>query len=1171
MRLKSIKLAGFKSFVDPTTVNLPTNLCAVVGPNGCGKSNIIDAVRWVLGESSAKNLRGEQMTDVIFNGSSSRKPVGQASVELVFDNSDRTIKGQYASYNEVSVKRVVNTEAQSTYLLNGEKCRRRDITDIFLGTGLGPRSYSIIEQGMVSRLIESKPEELRVFIEEAAGISKYKERRRETENRIKRTKENLERLTDIREELERQLQHLQRQAKAAERYKDYKQQERDSQANLNAIRWRDFDTEVKQAQQNIRELEVKLEASIASFRSFEAEIEKHREASTELQEVYQKVQANFYSLGSEISKIEQNIEHQRQRQLELSEELNNIQINLSNAERELLEDKEQITQLQATIAEIEPELSVASEQAQASSAALEEAEKAMSSWQQDWDHFNTDSAEATRQAEIEQQRIRHLENIVERGIQRQSSLNAELESLHTDNDEKEIVGLSEKISLIETDTNALQEENHSLLHNIDEIRKQLKETNNALAQKRSELQTQIGRQSSLEALQQSALGKQEDQAIEWLEQNGLSANKRLLDEIKVDAGWELAVETVLGKNMQAVCVDDLSALSGLLDNYTSGLMQFVDNGAAANSGSSSSLQDRALLSKVQSQRNLSSLLDGIYVAESLVEALELRSQLMSHESLVTRDGVWLGSSWLRIAKGFDEEAGMLKRQDELSSLANSIESLNQQIQQSTTEAESLQSDLSRFEQEKEDYLDKLTTLNKEAANLNAERSAVKVKIEQVNERKERIRSEVQELQEQVKQEQANIATARVSLQDALDRMAKDTAKREELLQQREDVRASLESARQKAGQDKDASHELTLKHQTQLTQLSSLNTALDRITTQVQTYVSRQQQIQHNLNQSDDPIPALKQELEEKLSSRVSIENEMNEAKAKVDDVEHELRELEKRRTEAQENSQGIRDELATKRLNIEGASVKREALEQQIAQASYKLEDVIAALPEDLTASACEEALEKLAARIQRLGPINLAAIDEYTSQSERKVYLDQQNEDLEKALNTLQNAIRKIDRETRTRFKETFDKINKGLQELFPKIFGGGHAYLDMIGEDLLDTGVAIMARPPGKRNSTIHLLSGGEKAMTAIALVFSIFHLNPSPFCMLDEVDAPLDDANIGRYANLVKEMSGLIQFIFITHNRLTMESANQLMGVTMQEPGVSRLVSVDVEAAAEMVAL
>ncbi|MFL2840362.1 MAG: chromosome segregation protein SMC [Pseudohongiellaceae bacterium] len=1171
MRLKSIKLTGFKSFVDPTTVNLPTNLCAVVGPNGCGKSNIIDAVRWVLGESSAKNLRGEHMTDVIFNGSSSRKPVGQASVELLFDNSDRTIRGQYASFSEVSVKRLVNNQAQATYLLNGEKCRRRDITDIFLGTGLGSRSYSIIEQGMVSRLIESKPEELRVFIEEAAGISKYKERRRETENRIKRTKENLERLTDIREELGRQLQHLQRQAKAAGKYKEYKHQERETQANLNTIRWRDFDGEVRQAQQTIRDLEVKLEASIASFRSFEAEIEKQREVNRKLQESYQSVQTNFYSLGSEISKIEQNIEHQRQRQLELSEELDNIQINLSNAEIELLEDKGQITQLQTAISEIEPALNSAAEQEKKSSVTLKNAEQAMSLWQQDWDHFNTDSAEAVRLAEVEQQRIRHLENIVERGIERQSTLIEELNGLNTENDKQEIVSLSEKASVTESDKATLQEKNLSLLRNIEEDRNKLKESNIKLAQKHSELQSQIGRQASFEALQQSALGKQEDTALEWLEKHNLDNNSRLLDKIKVEVGWELAVETVLGKNMQAVCVDDLVSLSDLLSDYSDGLMQFVDSSDAISSSLTNLPQNRALKTKVTSKLNLDGLLDGVYFAETLSDALELRVQLLSHESLVTRDAVWLGANWLRIAKGFDEEAGMLKRQEDLISIAASISTLNQEIKQSSAEIESLESNLSQFEQEKEVYLDKLTMLNKEAANLNAEISAAKVKVEQTLERKQRITYEIEELQEQVKLEQTNIATARVNLQNILERIAKDTENKEELLEERDKVRSTLESARQKAGEDKDSSHTLTLTHQTQLTQLTSLNTAFDRITAQVQGYLSRQQQIEANLKQSDDPIPALKQELEEKLSSRLSIENAMTEAKSKVDEVEDELRKLEKRRTEAQENSQGIRDDLAEKRLNIEGTSVKREALEQQIAEASYNLTEVLLVIPEELTVDDCEEELEKLAARIQRLGLINLAAIDEFTSQSERKIYLDQQNEDLKKALKTLQNAIRKIDRETRSRFKETFDKINHGLQELFPKIFGGGHAYLDMVGEDLLDTGVEVMARPPGKRNSTIHLLSGGEKAMTAIALVFSIFHLNPSPFCMLDEVDAPLDDTNISRYVNLLKEMSGVIQFILITHNRLTMESANQLMGVTMQEPGVSRLVSVDVDEAAEMASL
>ena len=1170
MRLRAIKLTGFKSFVDPTTVPLPSNLCAVVGPNGCGKSNIIDAVRWVMGESSAKNLRGEQMTDVIFNGSSTRKPVGQASVELIFDNADRTIKGQYASFNEISVKRVVNSEALSTYLLNGEKCRRRDITDIFLGTGLGPRSYSIIEQGMVSRLIESKPEELRIFIEEAAGISKYKERRRETENRIKRTKENLERLTDIREELERQLQHLQRQAKAAERYKEYKQQERDTRAQLNSIRWRYFDAEVSKAQQIIRELEVKLEASIASARSFEAEIEKQREANVDIQDAYQKVQASYYSLGSEISKIEQNIEHQRQRQLELSEELGNIRDNLSKAEQEMREDSEQIEQIQAAIAEVEPSLQAAREQEQAANTALDAAEQGMTGWQQDWDQFNTDSAEVTRLADVEQQRIKHLENIVERGIQRQSSLKNELAHLHTEQEEQEIQAFNQQISKLESNADALQNQNKGLLANIDEIRQQLKQSESQLADRRSELQSRLGKQASLEVLQQAALS-QEENASQWLSQHQLAQNKRLLDELVVENGWELAVETVLGDQMQAVCVDDLSTLNELLESFDEGLLQFVESSGVASQSSNTAKQARALSEKVQGSNNLEGLLAGIYTAETLSEALATRKQLQAHESIITAEGIWIGANWLRVAKGMDKDSGVLKRKEKLEGLAVLIKDLQTQITANTTQAEKLREQLLAAENDKEQYLEKLAELNKQAAELKAERSAARVKVEQVNERRERITKEIEELAQQVKQEQENIADSREKLQEALERMAQDTDKRENLLQQRESVREQLDTSRQTARAARDRSHEINLQHQTQSTQLASLKTALERVSAQVEAYQNRQQQLEGSLKQSDDPVPRLKQELEEKLTSRVSIENEMRSAKTQLDEVEHELRELEKRRNEAQENAQGIRESLSNKRLSIEGANVKREALAQEIAKASYDLESILASLPEELTAESCEEELEKLNNRIQRLGAINLAAIDEYSSQSERKIYLDQQNEDLEKALLTLQNAIKKIDRETRTRFKETFDKINAGLQDLFPKIFGGGHAYLDMIGEDLLDTGVAIMARPPGKRNSTIHLLSGGEKAMTAIALVFSIFHLNPSPFCMLDEVDAPLDDANIGRYANLVKEMSGIIQFIFITHNRLTMESANQLMGVTMQEPGVSRLVSVDIDEAAEMAAM
>jgi chromosome segregation protein len=483
----------------------------------------------------------------------------------------------------------------------------------------------------------------------------------------------------------------------------------------------------------------------------------------------------------------------------------------------------------------------------------------------------------------------------------------------------------------------------------------------------------------------------------------------------------------------------------------------------------------------------------------------------------------------------------------------------------------LQEQLKQHEQAKEDIIRQLSEVNRQLTDISADRSARLMKIEQITERRKRLRQEIDELEKQLQVEQGNIVTARATLQAALDQMEDDNARREELLLGRDEQRRVLDGARQKARMDKDQAHQLALRHQTMLAQLNSLKVTLERVRVQVRNYEQRRDQLREHLKTTDDPLPGLREELEEKLGARVEVEDRMRVAKAKVDELEHSMRGLDTRRHQLQESNQQLRDALVTRKLNIEGATVKRAALEQSLLELNYDLQAVLQNLPEGVSEQACEEELEQIAARIQRLGPINLAAIDEYSVQSQRKIYLDAQNDELERALDTLQNAIKKIDKETRTRFKETFDKINNGLQTLFPKVFGGGHAYLDMVGEDLLDTGVAIMARPPGKKNSTIHLLSGGEKAMTAIALVFSIFQLNPSPFCMLDEVDAPLDDANVGRYASLVKEMSEVVQFIYITHNRITMESANQLLGVTMHEPGVSRLVAVDIDEAAEMAAM
>ncbi len=1169
MRLKCIKLSGFKSFVDPTTVSFPSDLCAVVGPNGCGKSNVIDAVRWVMGESSAKNLRGENMTDVIFNGSGARKPVGQASVELVFDNDDHRLTGEYANFTEVSIKRRVDREAQSSYFLNGSKCRRRDITDIFLGTGLGARSYSIIEQGMVSRLIESKPEELRVFIEEAAGISKYKERRRETENRIKRTVENLERLTDIRDELERQLQHLKRQSVAAEKYGEFKQQERETTANLNALKYQALDEQIKANQNAIRELELKIEAANTEQGSIDSEIEKHLADNADLNDALGEVQARYYSLGNDIARIEQSIEHHIERVDQMRLDLSETEEGWEQTREELDIDLKRITQLEAELRDLTPRLEQAREDEATSSEQLATAEQTLQNWQEEWDAFNQKAEEPRQVAEVEQSRIQQLEQIVERGIERKRKLEAEQGELNELPENHDLDQVATQISQLQQDIDSKRAQASELTQTIEDRRRELNQCGEELDQTRGELQAAKGRQSSLEQLQAAALGQDNEKLNDWLKTKGLDNQIRLGESLRIEAGWELAVESVLGDSLQAICVEGLEEVERMLADLPQGKLAFIDVNAGRSRGTASAGLV-PLTDKVSSDWDITELLGGIYVASNLDEAISLRNQLGHKESIITTDGIWLGTTWLQVRSKSTRD-GILERRGLIAELFKKIKTLSDKADSLQQQREQLRAGVAESEQQRDSLQSEIASQTSELGDLKSRMSGQLAKQEEARARKQRISQELEDLQRQLAIEEENTAAARARLQDALDSMEQDVGGREQLEKARDEAQQALAASREKSRGDKDRAHELALKQQSVQSQLQSTRQTMDRMASQVQRSKERMESLRRQIDDSEAPLATMRRDLEGLLQKRLEVEKELADAKAKVDENEHAMRELEQQRNKLQAQVNGLREELMQNRLKSEGSTVKRDSHLEALQAAKFELEAVLEALPEELTVAACEEELEKLGNRIQRLGPINLAAIDEYQQQSERKVYLDKQNEDLEKALNTLRNAIRKIDKETRTRFKETFDKINNGLQALFPRVFGGGHAYLDMTGDDLLDTGIAIMARPPGKRNSTIHLLSGGEKAMTAIALVFSIFQLNPSPFCMLDEVDAPLDDANVGRYANLVKEMSKNVQFIFITHNKITMEMANQLLGVTMHEPGVSRIVAVDIDEAAELAAM
>jgi len=1169
MRLEKIKLAGFKSFVDPTTVSIPSNLVGIVGPNGCGKSNVIDAVRWVMGESSAKHLRGESMADVIFNGSNSRKPVGTATIELLFDNAEGKAGGQYAQYTSISVKRQVSRDGQSHYFLNGVRCRRRDITDLFLGTGLGPRSYSIIEQGTISRLIEARPEELRLFLEEAAGISKYKERRRETETRIRHTRENLERLDDLREEVAKQLQHLKRQAATAEKYQQLKQEERRLKAELLVLRWQTLDQDLKQRDQIISEQETALEAAIADQRRLETEIEHHREQHIEANDHFNEVQGRFYAVGAEIARLEQAIHYSRDVRRQQEQDLEQAEHALAEARDHQQHDEQGLAELNKALAEEEPQLVEARASEQQAAELLAEADQAMQVWQTDWDGFNQHATEPAQSAQVERTRINHLEQQEQNLQRRLERLAEELARLDDSQLVEEIGQLEQKEAEGEQRLELLQGQLAEVGGQVSEIREDNTRLASELAEVRARQQAAKGRQASLEALQQAALGKREDAVVQWLEERGLSDAMRLAERLEVEPEWQHAVETVLGFHLQAVCVDQLQDPAAGIQALENGTLTLFDTSVPKTAQSGA--QADSLLAQVRSPWPLDDLLAGVRLANDLDQALVMRESLAANESVITREGVWLGRSWLRLTREQDETSGVLAREEELRQLTEQSAQFEEQTERLAQAVEQGRERLHQTEESREQIQRQLDELNRAQADIRAGLSGKRTRVEHLHNRRDAIQKEVDEVRGQVEQDNEGLQEARSRLHAALEEMETLAEKRQVLVERRDELRSRLNETRETANRHRNVAHELALKIEAMRSSKHSLSQSLERMQGQLVQLSVRQEELKRSLTESETPLQDQGEELERQLALRVEVEAQLGKARATLEQIEHSLRQAEQGRSQAEQKVQQKRSVMDQSRMQRQEVLVRSKTVEEQLAETDFSREQLIDEMPEDASESNWQEAAERMDLRIRRLGPINLAAIDEFQEQSERMEYLDAQHADVTESLDTLERAIHKIDKETRTRFKETFDKVNTGLQEMFPKLFGGGHAYLELTGDDLLNTGVSVMARPPGKRNTSIHLLSGGEKALTAVAMVFAIFQLNPAPFCMLDEVDAPLDDANVGRFCELVKTMSEQVQFIFISHNKLTMEIANQLTGVTMYEPGVSRMVSVDVEAAAQLAAM
>ena len=1163
MRLSTIKLSGFKSFVDPTTLHLPTNMTGVVGPNGCGKSNIIDAVRWVMGESSASRLRGDSLTDVIFSGSAGRKPVSQATVELIFDNTDHTIAGEYASFNEISVKRTVSRDGSSNYYLNGTKCRRRDITDLFLGTGLGPRSYSIIEQGMISQIIEARPEDLRVYLEEAAGISKYKERRKETETRIRHTRENLDRLNDLREEIGKQLEHLRRQARQAEQYQALQEERRVKDAEWKALEYRGLDARLGGLREALAREETRLQQLVAEQRDAESRIETGRVRREEAAETLSRAQADVYQVGSTLARLEQQIQHQREMAQRLHKARDETRQALAELGQHISGDEARLAVLREAVENAEPQLEQLQEENEFRQEGLREAEAALHDWQQRWEAHNRNTSEATRSGEVERTRVDYLDRQILEADRRREALLAERAGL----DVEALAEAFEQLQLQhESQATALDELNEQV-----ELRREsaaaLQERQRAsqaeLAEVRKQAQAARGRLSSLETLQQAALGQEQGAAVAWLKAQGLDSAARVGERITVESGWENAVESALGQLIEGVLVDAPEALVDALGELGEGRIALV-----ADAAGDADFAPTSLAARVQGPLAIRRLLARLHGAPDLAAARELQQRLDDGDSVITRNGERLGEGWVRVSRQGAAKQGALLREREIVTLRGQIEELQEREGELERQLGAFREQLLAAEQQREEAQRALYQAHRSASELAGQVQSQRGRLESARTRIERIETELAQLLEALDASREQAGEARVRLEDAVSSMGDLETTRQALEGERRQLTEARDLARDAARNVRDSMHALALTLESQRAQIASLSQSLERMSTQRGQLDSRLGELHSQLDQGDTPVQALEAEHQNALAERVRVDRVLAEARAQLDGIDAELRTLEQTRHQRDEQALAQRERISQRKLDQQALVLSAEQLQAAVEKAGFVLEDVVNALPEDARIGEWEQAVQQIDARMRRLEPVNLAAIHEYGEASQRSEYLESQHVDLTTALETLEEAIRKIDRETRGRFKDTFDRVNAGVQALYPRLFGGGHAYLELTGEDLLDTGVTIMARPPGKRVSSISLLSGGEKAMTAVALVFAIFQLNPAPFCLLDEVDAPLDEANVGRLANMVKEMSEKVQFLFVSHNKATMEAAHQLSGVTMREPGVSRLVSVDLEEAARL---
>ena len=1168
MRLNSIKLSGFKSFADPTNFLLPGKLVGVVGPNGCGKSNIIDAVRWVLGESRASELRGESMQDVIFNGTTSRKPASRASVELVFDNASHRAGGQWNQFAEIAVKRVLTRDGTSSYYINNQPVRRRDVQDVFLGTGLGPRAYAIIGQGTISRIIESKPEELRLFLEEAAGVSKYKERRRETENRLGDTRENLTRVEDILRELNANLEKLERQAEVAQRFKDLQSQSTLKQHQLWFLKRAEAQASQSQLQQQTEEASNALEGKTADLRHIESQIETLRQAHYDAGEQVNQAQGQLYQATAEVGRLEAEIRFVVEGRQRAQDRLQQIQTQLSHWTQEAAKANEQAQSLtqdqtaaQTLLAKVQGQRKDLAEQQPAAEQAWRGALK-----------LSQDQAALVNQVQQQiqvlaaeqrglQEQLRQLEQRQSR-LQTDQSTLAAPDSSHLERLESQLTQAQASATQFAQDLQNMESQTPGL----DAERKTAQDHSNQQSAKLIELQAH---HQALTALQEKL--RTDERLVPWLAKHGLQSLKPLWNRVQVTSGWEQAFEAALRESLAALEVSKLDTVKSFASDVPVAKLSFFSPAVTVRANKSASLPlllDQVMVDDAGLKGLLADWLTGCYTAPNLDAALSSRDKLQAGEYIFIPQGHAVGLHSVHFYAQDSEQAGLLAR-------AQEIDNLDKQIRAQTLMAEEARSQLAKAEAAATQAAAQRSQLRQQTNEAQAKAHALNVDVlrlqqqaQQVRERQGQLASEVAELQTQstALEQKQQAAQARF---EELDMQLAQTQERHAQLQ---DTQIANEKSFQNLRETLLQTDKQCQEAEFQVRGLQARQQELQRTqdtaaqqTTSLNTEFVKQQE---ELNLLSDTTA--RAGLQDALALQVERETLLSAKRNEYDDLTNRLRASNEERLKTEHLLEPLRQRIVDLQLKSQAARLGFEQYDQLLQEAQTDL-GVLAATIENqsvkLTGLSSE--IDQLQRETQALGAVNLAALEELGTARERKTFLDIQSADLNEAITTLEDAIRKIDGETRQLLGDTFETVNEHFGRMFPELFGGGNAKLVMTGDEILDAGVQVMAQPPGKKNQTIYLLSGGEKALTAIALVFAIFQLNPAPFCLLDEVDAPLDDANTERYAKLVTRMSAETQFLYISHNKIAMEMAEQLIGVTMQEQGVSRIVAVDMESAVGLV--